>query len=153
MGNNIKEFILDNLIEDMNKVFNKLIMVIADDKPSLNEIMTYYDVTDPSVSNGDDWYSVLRRLQGNLQAYIDNPEYQHMIDVEDFMKESLFYEWAYIINLDKNVLEIYQGFQKEPQHNRYFTENSDDGYYNIALIKEIDFKSLKDFNMEDLEKE
>lgn len=47
-----------------------------------------------------------------------------LIDGIDFIKDSLFCEYAYIINLDDEVLEFWKGFQKTPQKgNRYGTES------------------------------
>jgi hypothetical protein len=57
-----------------------------------------------------------------------------MTDDSSFIKDSLFCEYAYIINLDTNCLEFWVGFQKEPcESNRYGTEMSD-GYYPCKMV-------------------
>ena len=49
----------------------------------------------------------------------------YMIDSSDFIKDSLFCEYAYIVNLDSGMLEFWKGFQKEPDPgNRYGCEVS-----------------------------
>ena len=60
----------------------------------------------------DDWYCLLRHAQGDLNVYKNGLRY--MIDNHDFIKDSLFCEYAYIINLDTKRLEFYVGFQKTP---------------------------------------
>ena len=72
---------------------------------------------------------------------------------DDFLKDSLFCEWGYVINLTTNRLEIYRGFQKQPQENRYKLEKSHGGYYNCALIREIPLSQAKNFSMKKFEKE
>ena len=59
-----------------------------------------------------------------------------MEEGNSFIRDSLFCEWGYILNLDEGVLEVYQGFQKSPHDNgRYSdTEASSSGYYGSALI-------------------
>lgn len=80
-----------------------------------------------------DWYCLLHRAQGNLQAYLDCG---YMIDNQNFLKDSLFCEWAYIINLDESVLEIYKGFNKDKNAlGRYALQKKDkQGYCGVRLI-------------------
>lgn len=56
----------------------------------------------------------------------------------DFAKDSLFCEWAYIIDFDKNVLEVFKGFNKEKLSptERFYDANfvSDNEYEPIRLI-------------------
>lgn len=44
--------------------------------------------------------------------------------------DSLYCEWAYIVNLDTNELEVYKGFQDTLHHDgRYGGEVPDPGFY------------------------
>lgn len=59
----------------------------------------------------------------------------------EFATNSLFCEWAYLINIDDNTLEVYKGFNKEklPENDRfkYLEKNMKDtySYYPIKKIK------------------
>lgn len=78
----------------------------------------------------------------------------------EFAADSLFCEWAYLIDLDKGVLEVYEGFNQTPLtiEDRFFylTEKSDDnGYHPIKLSKSyklthlpLENEFLKDFEQE-----
>ena len=64
-----------------------------------------------------------------------------------FLENSLFCEYAYIINLDDNVLEFYVGFNEDPNANgRYASLNKKDGldefanYYGVVLKKTFPLK-------------
>lgn len=80
----------------------------------------------------DDWYCLLRDLQGEFKATL---EAGYMIDSHDFIEASLFCEWAYIVNLDEMVFEVYEGFQKKKHSKgRYAGSKPEDGYYPCALL-------------------
>lgn len=94
----------------------------------------------------DDWYCLLRKAQGDLGQLT---EIGLMIDNSNFLKDSLFCEWAYIINLDTNKLEVYQGFNKTPNGaGRYasqfikYDHRDEIEYYGVTLITEIGFFDL-----------
>jgi hypothetical protein len=87
-----------------------------------------------------------------------------LVDSIDFALDSLFCEWAYVLDLDKEVLEIYRGFTKSGKVKGRFAKmevqdayNKKKGYGPISLYKKIKFadcgaaklKSLvKEFNAE-----
>ena len=107
--------------ENFRKVCKKLELVDSNSKPSPVLQKKYHKYADFSVGNqkADDWYCLLRGLQGikNLSEmlYGDIVFIDHMIDSFDFLKDSLFCEYAYIINLDDMTLEFYQGYNHSPQ--------------------------------------
>lgn len=70
-----------------------------------------------------------------------------MIDSHEFLADSLFCEWAYIINLDNYSFEVHRGFNKSPDEAGRYSglqiENSD-GYHGVKLISEIPLVNLKE---------
>lgn len=69
-------------------------------------------------------------------------------EYSDFLANSLFCEYAYIINLDDNVLEFYTGFNQNPDgKGRYahlIYDSFDTRYYGVVLKKTIPLKKFFD---------
>lgn len=134
LGKTIVEFCKQTSIAEMNKIFDQIILVNEGSKPTKQQIVECIEYYDDSVGNQNikDWYCLLRDAQGNPNVYKQGLKY--MIDNKNFIKESLFCEYAYIINLDENILEFYVGFQDEFDiNNRYGTEQTD-GYYPCKMV-------------------
>ena len=152
LGADVLKFIRNHSIEEMNEFYDRIIMVDQRITPTYKqkENCIKNGFVNLSVSNQseNDWYCLLRNLQGELEKLYEC-EFPYMIDDSDFIKDSLFCEYAYIINLDTNVLEFYKGFQHVPQDgNRYGIEKTD-GYYPCKLEAEIpieQIQSAKDVN-------
>jgi len=73
----------------------------------------------------------------------DWSEYYIEIDSIDFIKDSLFCEWAYFYDPDKELFEIWKGFQKEPDTHNPFGQKSDgNGYYPCKRIFRGEINSL-----------
>ena len=134
----IRDVILPEL--DKYKQLAEAVELVSQSKHATKAEIEKYNITtkpDLGVSeqSEDDWYCILRELQGciagSLQAGV-------MIDSHKFVKDSLFCEYGYMINFDENTFEVYEGFQKKKIKNggRYHTKNSksDEGYYPIALV-------------------
>jgi len=93
-------------------------------------------------------YPYLTRDNGAkiLQMIMDGTEDEIWItDSTDFAADSLFCEWAYLVDLDKNVLEVYEGFNKNPLtiEDRFFNlTDKESEYYPIKLIKSYPLNNL-----------
>jgi len=127
-----------------------------------------------SLQSEEDWYCLLRGAHGRLDMYAD---VGYMIDSKEFLYDSLFCEWAYILNMDTKELEIYRGFQKDKDkiEGRYGDEShaeadtmrhKDDPssitgaqqyygqteYYAISLIKTVPFNEATEELMCEIER-
>jgi len=67
-------------------------------------------------------------------------------DESGFAADSLFCEWAYVIDLDKRTFEVYKGFNKtelEPdQRFAYLKKEEDNEYYPVRMIKSYSLDEL-----------
>jgi hypothetical protein len=60
----------------------------------------------------DEYYVILRGAQGDLKMYLDLGV---IPEASDFGKDSLFCEFAYLYNFDRNVIECFRGFNTDPE--------------------------------------
>lgn len=82
---------------------------------------------------------LIEMYEGKIQDYIiDN----------QFIKESLYCEYGYIINLDNMKLEYYLGDQEKPQKNNRFGNTNIDGYYPCRLVCNFDILTISEDNYE-----
>lgn len=78
-----------------------------------------------------------------------------LIDQIDFANDSLFCEYAYVIDLDKDILEVYQGFNTDPlpEGARFTGAAKDDGEYQaVKLVATFPLGSLPE-NFDELQHE
>jgi hypothetical protein len=125
LGEEIQEYVADASALKMNTDFDGIKFVDEDDEVTPEMIIRlfniwYGNIDKPISENGcsiiENMYDLLSRSHTDLQFCVDAGM---MIDNADFIKDSLFCEWAYLINLDRGVLEVYRGFQYKPAKNRY----------------------------------
>lgn len=153
LGTIMLEFCQNTSIEEMNEIFDRIVMVEEDSTPTQKQIEECIEFYDGGVSTGkpEEWYCLLRDAQGNPEVYKHGLKY--MIDNHNFIKDSLFCEYAYIVNLDTECLEFWVGFQQEPdEHNRYGTEK-EDGYYPCYLLREFDLNYINEHTAKEIVKE
>ena len=73
------------------------------------------DSEDRPHPDGQSYYEILKgeaKIGSALESGL-------MIDSHTFLADSLFCEWAYIINLDAGILEVYRGFQERVSGTEY----------------------------------
>lgn len=93
----------------------KLRVVDERSTPTLEAIEALAPWTDLSVGeqSTSDWYCLTRGTQGRLTAILISG---YILDAAGFPLDSLWCEWGYLIDLDQQRFEVYQGFQEAP-HN------------------------------------
>ena len=150
LGVNILDFINKTTDEELNKIYDNVILVEEDSKPTKDQIKECEKWSDLTVGEQScsNWYCLLRKSQGNLETYKDGLKY--MINSSDFLKDSLFCEYAYVINLDTNELEFYIGGQHINSRNRYHLtkeekENAYEKYYNCKLVKTFPLNVIRKY--------
>lgn len=122
-------------------------VVSEDEKPTAEDIAALAPWTNLSVSTGktDEWYCLLRGSQGILAEIL---ACGYLEDGVSFAADSLFCEWGYVLDLDRAVFQVYQGFQHAPHDKGRFagtkvkTSATGDTYYPIALIAEWSLERL-----------
>lgn len=123
---------------------DRLQMIDTNRKPTPEDVERWKPYTDLGVSrqSTDDWYCLMREAQGKMGVYV---EMGQMPDGgADFMRDSLFCEYAYLVNCDEGTFEIYKGFQHEPPKRGVFAGdekfeaaglNKETKYYPVELMK------------------
>jgi hypothetical protein len=130
--NQVKALLKDPELK--NKV--RALADIGEAKPTPEDIERCKPYTDLGVSRQsiDDWYCLMRLAQGNLTAILECGKATFM---NDFIIDSLFCEYAYILNLDEGKAEFYAGFNRAPSdRGRYakLTNDKEKKYYGCKLI-------------------
>jgi hypothetical protein len=63
----------------------------------------------------------------------------------EFVADSLFCEWAYVVDLDKKTFEVYQGFNEKPltKKDRFFNLQKEGSEYSpVKLVKKYKLSEL-----------
>lgn len=70
----------------------------------------------------------------------------YLVNQIEFAADSLYNEWTYVIDLDRNTLEVYTGFVKEPlkecERFKYLEPKSEHGFFPVKLIKSFSLNNL-----------
>lgn len=127
LGNDIVNYVKSvtdwNLVRDKVTQFN---CVNEEIHPTPEQKLRAYQLgtvnLGVSKENDNDWYCLTREAQGNVNLTLD---LGFGVTSNSFLRDSLFCEYAYIINLDTMELEFYEGFNS----NRL----ADGRYANVSL--------------------
>jgi len=110
--------------------------------------LTPSDDDTTSISGGFELFEAISNFNGG-QIFIE--------EYSGFLECSMMCEWAYIINLDSGKLEIYKGYNKDPNaKGRYahlFDEDQvNNEYYGVALLLKLPFDKIKSMTEDQIEK-
>lgn len=154
LGRDILQFCATHSEQQISDLYNLIELFntnvpLTEEQKAMCKINGYVNLNVSSQSDSD-WYCLLRELQGNIDAW-DKTLKQNaklpMSDDIDFIKDSLFCEYGYIINLDTHCLEYWIGFQHQPDpSNRYGQDNRDD-YYPCKLVAEFKLSDIGEHNI------
>ena len=148
--------------ELFNKFKNNLHKVRFLDRNGLDkEFIESYEKNAPEWSNEPDnrtpdqkeWWKTFmtRDLADEVLVNIANSELSEILidNQTDFAADSLFCEWAYVVDLDKGTFEVYQGFNQTPltETDRFYPlqasiKEREDKYYPVKLLASFDLNNL-----------
>jgi hypothetical protein len=115
----------------------------ADSTPTTEDVQRLLPYANLGVGeqSPEDWYCLLRETQGDPGLMLEAGVIE---DASSFPLDSLFAEWGYVIDLDAQRFEVYQGFQQsKPNAGRFADrEGSTEGYYPVALVASYPFPDL-----------
>lgn len=156
LGHEVLEFIKNETIDSLKEMANKIEMVDEYIAPSSEQIKECSKWSNCEIKEGEeiDWYSLLRSAQGNLSVY--NNGLKYMLNANSFMLDSLFCEYAYVINIDNQKLEFYSGYNKIARKGkgRYADKmqaGSTNNFHGVVLIKNYDLNEIIGANNEKIE--
>lgn len=141
----IEEIRKENRLQELKKKVLKLKAVDSQGKPTKKQLERYQNFLNLNVNDSTkhtNWYQLLHNCQGvNFITTILDNNLGHYIESKDFVYDSLFCEYGYIIDFDTNNVNIYVGFQRASYDKNEFGITPDkDGYYPIKKIYECDLR-------------
>ena len=145
LGEWVVDFVRTSSLKELREIEGRILLVKTNSKPTKEQQRECEEYANLGVDEQrrDSWYCLLRETQGKPHVYKDGVNkkgLRYMIDDREFIKDSLFCEWGYIINLDTKRLEVWEGFQTTPQKGNRYGESElkcSKGYYPCALVLEM----------------
>lgn len=136
LGLDVLSWLRGQNVHELRRDAVALRVVDGDVPPTDKDIENLRPWTNLGVSeqNTSDWYCLLRETQGDPAAIL---EAGYMLDGSDFPVNSLFAEYGYLVDLDDERFEVYEGFITHDHDRGRFARRESDvkGYYPVQLVR------------------
>jgi hypothetical protein len=125
--------------EQFNKLYQDLNIETDDGFISLEDSQRFGDVHP----------ELCRDTGADIFCMIQDGEVTGVKTDVDFANDSLWCEYCYVLNLDDDTLEVYEGFVKslplDWQNQRFYSNDraNEDGYYPVKFVASFDFDQLR----------
>lgn len=151
LGKDMIEYVQRHTDAELAEAARRLTAVDEAATPTDEQIAKYASFCDPGVSTGQDWYALLRGGQRNPEAWHQGLDV--FADNHAFMADSLFCEFAYVVNLDDGALEFYRGFNKDKDAaGRYAAlvraGDRPSNYFGVRLVEAAPLAVVRDVKVE-----
>jgi len=134
---------------NINSFRNAIDKVSFYTKEELENIDKYIEETRKDIPNYN-WQKQFPHLSrdcgGDILNHIVFKGVKKVKNHINFAADSLFCEWAYVIDLDTNKFEVYQGFNEEKlnadERFFYLEDKSEGNYHPVKFVKAYDIDNL-----------
>lgn len=142
----LRQLLITDGIEGVREAAANLRVIDGETPPTREEQERFQEFYRADIGSRrmDDWHVLLfgtqpsRGLGPLLKAGI-------CVDHSTFLADSLFCEWAYVVNVDEALFEVYRGFGVPGKSvGRYSTmARADINYPPVSLVKSVPFDEIK----------
>jgi hypothetical protein len=142
LGADVLKWLRDQDLTMVREKATALRVAAKDSKPTAEDIERLKDFARTYVGSQqlDDWYVLLRETQGDPGLMLEAGVIE---DGSDFPTDSLFAEWGYVVDLDAQTFEVYEGFQHHTHDKgRFASREGRAGYAPVALLKSYPLADL-----------
>lgn len=111
LGADVLDFAREQDLTALRAAVKTLVLVEPNTRPTPEQIEVLSVFGNGNVSSGEptEWYVLLRETQGKPSAIL---EAGYVLNAFDFGYDSLFCEWAFVVDLDAGTLDAYRGFNQ-----------------------------------------
>lgn len=146
LGCYILNFLKNNNIKLLKERVNEIGSYSKDDIEKINEYIKEKRSKDPFYYWPTKFPHLSRECRAEVLEKIIKKEIDKVNLELNFAADSLFCEWAYVIDLDNNTLEIFDGINKTKldENDRFYflEEKSTDPYHPIKFLIKFDLNNL-----------
>jgi|GEM_PF-5426415 len=109
LGRHVFEYALSHTVDELRNTAMYIRVVSDDIPPTRSEINRYLHYADCRVGKGtlQSWYCLLRGVQGRIDGFDEGVG--HLVDGSKLFADPMWCSWAYVIDVNEHVLDVYQG--------------------------------------------